>query len=72
MQPKYKDKVSIKNFRGDYMKHVYMVDDNDGSTLKVKVDDWILENEKNLEVVDIECSQMGGLYISIITYEERK
>lgn len=55
------------------MKHVSMVDYNDGSSLRDKVDEWILENEsKVLEIIDIEYTQHGNIYLAIITYEERE
>ncbi|WP_236909827.1 hypothetical protein [Clostridium sp. Cult3] len=54
------------------MKHVSMVDHYDGSSLEDKVNEWILENEENiLEIIDIEYTQHGNVYLAIITYEER-
>lgn len=53
------------------MKHVSMVDHYDGSSLEDKVNEWILENEENiLEIIDIEYTQHGNVYLAIITYEE--
>lgn len=54
------------------MKHMYIVD-YDGSTLRDKVNSWIIENEENiLEIVDIEYTQEGSIYFAIVTYIERK
>jgi hypothetical protein len=54
------------------MKHVSMVDYYDGSSLEDKVDEWISENEANiLEIIDIEYTQHGNVYLAIITYEAR-
>lgn len=55
------------------MKHVSMVDYKDGSSLEEKVNQWILENEDILlEIIDIEYTQHGNVYLAIITYEERE
>lgn len=55
------------------MKHVSMVDYYDGSSLEEKVNEWILENEETLlEIIDIEYTQHGNVYLAIITYEERE
>lgn len=49
-----------------------MVDYDDGSSLEEKVNKWILENEDTLlEIIDIEYTQYGNIYLAIITYEER-
>lgn len=54
------------------MKYVSMVDYDDGSSLEEKVNEWILENEDTLlEIIDIEYTQHGNIYLAIITYEER-
>lgn len=54
------------------MKHVSMVDYNDGSSLEEKVNEWILANEETLlEIIDIEYTQHGNVYLAIITYDER-
>jgi hypothetical protein len=50
-----------------------MVDYKDGSSLEEKVNQWILENEDILlEIIDIEYTQHGNVYLAIITYEERE
>ena len=55
------------------MKYISMVDYNDGSSLKEKVDEWILENESYVKnIIDIEYTQYGNIYVAIITYEERE
>ncbi|MBU5440173.1 hypothetical protein KQI42_19450 [Tissierella sp. MSJ-40] len=54
------------------MKHEAFVQYNDGSELKDKVESWIAENEdKILEVIDIEYEQHGNIYVATITYRER-
>lgn len=51
------------------MKHAAFVQHGDGSELKEKVEQWIVENEdKILEIVDIEYKQQDNLYIATITY----
>lgn len=51
---------------------MYIVDYQDGSTLREKVNEWIDENEENiLEIVDIEYNQEGNLYFAIVSYLER-
>lgn len=55
------------------MKYVSMVDYYDGSSLEGKVNEWILENEDIiLEIIDIEYTQHGNVYLAIVTYEERQ
>ncbi|MBU5256405.1 hypothetical protein [Tissierella praeacuta] len=55
------------------MKYMYIVDYEDGSTVKGKVNEWIAENEENiLEIVDIEYNQEGNLYFAIVSYLERE
>lgn len=45
----------------------------DGSHLKGKVDDWISDNEEDiLEIVDIEYTQEGNVYVAIVSYIERE
>lgn len=45
----------------------------DGSGLKDKVANWVAENEEEiLEIIDIEYSQHGNIYIATVTFEERK
>ena len=54
------------------MKHMTMVEYEDGSNLRYKVDEWLSENEdKILELLDVEYTQQGKVYMAIITYEER-
>lgn len=54
------------------MKYMYIVDYEDGFTLKEKVNEWINENEENiLEIIDIEYNQEGNLYFAIVSYLER-
>mgnify|MGYP000851661135 FL=1 len=54
------------------MKHMTMVEYEDGSNLRYKVDEWLSENEdKILELLDVEYTQQGEIYMAIITYEER-
>ncbi|WP_157752606.1 hypothetical protein [Schnuerera ultunensis] len=54
------------------MKHVSMADYGDGSSLEERVNEWILTNEeKLLEVIDIEYIQQGDMYLATITYLER-
>lgn len=51
------------------MKHAAFVDQEDGLNLKEKVAEWIRENEECiLEIIDIEYSQNGSIYIATITY----
>ncbi len=51
------------------MKHAAFVDQEDGIRLKEKVAEWIRENEERiLEIVDIQYIQNGSLYIATITY----
>lgn len=51
------------------MKHEAFVQYGDGSKLKEKVEDWISRNEDRiLEVVDIEYSNHDNIYIATITY----
>ncbi len=55
------------------MKHMYIVDYDDGAMLKGKVEDWIGENEESiLEIIDIDYSQQGNLYLAVVTYLERE
>ncbi|WP_236914284.1 hypothetical protein [Clostridium sp. Cult2] len=55
------------------MKYISMVDYGDGSNLEEKVNEWILENEENLlEIIDIEYTQHGNVYLATITYLERE
>lgn len=55
------------------MKYMYIVDYQDGSTLREKVNEWIEENEENiLEIIDIEYNQEGNLYFAIVSYLERE
>lgn len=55
------------------MKHMYMLDYEDGSILKEKVDEWIGENEKNiLEIIDIEYKEEANVYFAVVTYIERE
>lgn len=51
------------------MKHAAFVDNEDGLSLKERVAEWIRDNEDDiLEIIDIEYSQKGNLYIATITY----
>ena len=51
------------------MKHTAFVDQEDGIRLKEKVAEWIRENEDRiLEIVDIEYSKNGSTYLATITY----
>lgn len=55
------------------MKHMSIVEYNDGTGLKDKVDSWIAENEeKILEVIEVEYEQHGNLFVATITYIERE
>lgn len=55
------------------MKHMYIVDYDDGNILREKVDAWIGENEESiLEVIDIDYSQQGNLYLAVVSYLERE
>lgn len=55
------------------MKHMYIVDYDDGNILRGKVDAWIGENEESiLEVIDIDYSQQGNLYLAVVSYLERE
>jgi hypothetical protein len=52
---------------------MYIVDYDDGAILKEKVEAWIGENEESiLEVIDIDYSQQGNLYLAVVTYLERE
>ncbi len=54
------------------MKHATIVEYNDGTGLEDKVESWIAESEQQiLEIIDIEYSQHGNIYLATITYEER-
>ncbi|SCG83120.1 hypothetical protein DW1_1549 [Proteiniborus sp. DW1] len=54
------------------MKHMTILEYNDGSGLTDKVQRWVSENEDQiLEIVDVEYSQHGNIFIATITYEER-
>lgn len=54
------------------MKHMTLLEYDDGSGLKDKVNKWIGENEDNiLEIIDIEYTQHGNLFMAMITFEER-
>jgi hypothetical protein len=51
------------------MKHTSFIQENSGSELESKVKKWIDENEDRiLEIVDIEYSQNGNVYYVTITY----
>lgn len=51
------------------MKHAAFVQYDGDSKLKEKVEEWIRENEdKILEIVDIEYTQRDSIYIATITY----
>lgn len=55
------------------MKHMTIVEYNDGSGLTEKVQRWISENEEQiLEIIDVEYSQHGNIFLATITFEERK
>lgn len=55
------------------MKHMTIVDYSDGLDLKGKVYDWISENEeKILEIIDIEYENSGNIYYATVTYVERE
>ena len=55
------------------MKHATILEYDNGSELKDKVNDWIEENEHEIqEIINIEYSQHGNIYLATITYEERK
>ncbi|MGF7056533.1 hypothetical protein [Brassicibacter mesophilus] len=55
------------------MKHATIVEYNDGSGLEDKVNEWIAENEQQiLDIIDVEYSQHGNIYLATITYEERE
>jgi len=50
-----------------------IVEYNDGSRLTEKVQRWISENEEQiLEIIDVEYSQHGNIFLATITFEERK
>ncbi len=52
---------------------MYIVDYDDGNILREKVDEWIGENEESiLEVIDIDYSKQGNLYLAVVSYLERK
>lgn len=54
------------------MKHMYMLDYEDGSALSRKIEEWISENEKIiLEIVDVEYKNEAGVYFAVVTYIER-
>lgn len=51
------------------MKHTTFIQEDSGSELKDKVEKWIARNEDRiLEIVDIEYSQNGNVYYVTITY----
>lgn len=51
------------------MKHAAFVQYGDSSELKAKVQEWIKDNEDRiLEVVDIEYTQRDSIHIATITY----
>ncbi|WP_176967827.1 hypothetical protein [Proteiniborus ethanoligenes] len=55
------------------MKHMTFLEYDDGTGLKDKVAKWIAENEDGiLEIIDIEYSQHGNIYMATVTFEERK
>ena len=62
------------DFRGDgEMKHVTLLENEYGSGLKEKVQNWIDEHRDEIfEIVDIEYEQYGGMYSATITYEEKQ
>lgn len=54
------------------MKHMYMIDYEDGSVLKEKVEDWIRENQEIIgEIIDIEYKNEAGVYFGVVTYLEK-
>ncbi len=54
------------------MKHMTLLEYDDGSGLTDKVQRWVIENEEQiLEIIDIEYSQHGNIFIATISYEER-
>lgn len=54
------------------VKHMTIVDYGDGLDLKEKVYDWISKNEeKILEIIDIEYENSGNIFYAMVTYEER-
>lgn len=54
------------------MKHMTIVNYNDGLALEDKVYKWIEDNEEEiLEIIDVEYENRGNIYFAIITYEER-
>ena len=58
--------------RSDRMKHISIVDYGD-CNVEEKVNQWILENEERLlEIVDIEYIEQGNMYLATITYLERE
>ena len=55
------------------MKHVSIVDYGDGTNLEEKMNEWILTNEENLlEIIDIEYTQHGNMFLATITYLEKE
>lgn len=55
------------------MKHMTIVDYNDGLDLEDKVYKWIEDNEEEiLEVIDVEFENRGNIFFAIVTYEERR
>jgi len=56
-----------------FMKHVTILEYDDGSGLREKVNAWITENESEIiEIIDIEYTNSGKIYLATITYEERQ
>lgn len=54
------------------MKHAYIAGYMDGSSIKEEVENWIEENKDYIdEIVDIEYSQEGDIYMGIVTYLEK-
>lgn len=54
------------------MKHAYIAQYMDGSTIKEEVEAWIEDNKDYIdEIVEIEYSQEGNIYMGIITYLEK-
>ncbi|WP_159436155.1 hypothetical protein [Anaerosalibacter sp. Marseille-P3206] len=54
------------------MRHMTIIDCNDGLDLEDKVYNWIEDNEEEiLEVIDVEFENRGNIFFAIITYEER-
>lgn len=54
------------------MKHMYMLDYEDGSALKEKVEEWIKENNENIdEIIDVECKKEAEVYFAVVTYLEK-